>query len=180
MFAYAGLTYHKTLASVMHISDLGKMLSGNDPEMQRKAAELLSQHADAAVEVAVDLVRHVGDKDRVVAEHCVSTLEELGPPAASQLEYLGKLAANENLDVAYWAITLIGRSGVAGAEQSALLGDVVASDARPAVRERAAWALGRIGPAAAAAISQLEACVEAEPESVARAVSKALESIQGE
>jgi HEAT repeat protein len=162
----------------MHISELGDILSSDDQAMRRRAAEVLSQNADAAVDVAVDLVRHVADSDRVVAEYCVATLEELGPPAASQLDDLAILASDNHADVAYWAVTLIGRSGAAAATHALRLGDVVASDAPPQVRERAAWALGRIGPAAMAAVPQLESSTHAVPQSVARAVAQALTSIR--
>ncbi len=135
----------------MHISDLSDMLSSDDDAKRREAAELLSQNAEVAADVAVELVRHVGDEDRVVAEYCVATLEELGPPAASQLDAIASLAGAEHPDVAYWAVTLLGRAGVAAAEHATLLGHLVASEVAPAVRERAAWALGRIGPAAAVA-----------------------------
>ncbi|MDA8745880.1 hypothetical protein N9N28_14725 [Rubripirellula amarantea] len=162
----------------MHISDLSNMLLSDDVAQRRQAAELLSQNADVAVDVAVELVRHVGDADRQVAEYCVATLEDLGEPAASQLEALSELATNENADVAYWALTLMGRGGITAAEHAMLLGDIVASEAEPAVRERAAWAIARIGPAAAVAQPQLESCQDAEPESLARAVAKALEAVE--
>ena len=162
----------------MHVSDLIDMLASDDQAMRRQAAELLSQNVDVAVDVATALVQHVGDDDRVVAEYCVATLEELGPPPASQLDDLACLASAENTDVAYWAVTLIGRCGVAAVGQAQLLGELVASDAATNVRERAAWALGRIGPAASAALPQLESAARASPESLARAVAKALEAIR--
>lgn len=163
----------------MHITDLGDQLSSSDPTTRHQAAKLLSQNADAAVDVAIELVQFAGDPDRIVAEYCVATLEELGTPAASQLEPLAQLAGSENSDVAYWAVTLIGRAGVSAAEQASLLGDIVVSDAGTAVRERAAWALGRIGSAALAAAPQLRTLSENEPESLQRAVVKALEVIEG-
>jgi len=163
----------------MHITDLGEQLSSSDPPTRHNAAKLLSQNADAAVDVAIELVQFAGDPDRVVAEYCVATLEELGPPAASQLEPLSQLAVSENSDVAYWAVTLIGRAGVAATNQAMLLGDIVIGDAELAVRERAAWALSRIGSAASVAVPQLQSVSEDQPDSLVRAVAKALETIEG-
>lgn len=163
----------------MHISDLGKMLASDQLQQRRQAAELLSQNADVAVDVAVELVRAVGDDDRQVADYCVATLEEMGGPAASQLEDLSQIAAGENAETAYWAATLMGRAGVTACEYATLLGDIVASDAQPQVRERAAWAIARIGPAAVSAKPQLESCTDAEPNSLARAVAKAIEAVEG-
>ncbi len=157
-----------TPVQAMPITELGDMLSSGDQATRRQAAEVLSQNAEAAVEVAVELVRHVGDDDRVVAEYCVATLEELGSPTASQLEELAKLAQSDNADVAYWAATLLGRSGAAAAEHAKLLGGIVTGNASEAVRERAAWALGRMGPAAAVAMPQLETAAKADSASVAR------------
>lgn len=162
----------------MHITDLGEQLSSSDPPTRNNAAKLLSQNADAAVDVAIELVRYSGDPDRVVAEYCVATLEELGPPAASQLEPLAELAVSENPDVAYWAVTLMGRAGVAATDHAMLLGDIVISEADVVVRERAAWALSRIGPAASVAAPQLRSISEDQPDSLVRAVAKALETIE--
>lgn len=166
----------------MHISDLADMLNADDSATRRRAAELLSQNADVAADVAIDLVRHAGDEDRVVAEYCVATLEDLGEPPPSQLEGLSRLATNEHADVAYWAVTLMGRAGITAAEHSMLLGDIVISDAPPQVRERAAWAIARIGPAAAIAKPQLESAAntagDPDFESLARAAAKALEAIE--
>lgn len=161
----------------MHISDLGEMLASDQIEQRRRAAELLSQNADVAIDVAVALVRAAGDDDRQVAEYCVATLEEMGEPSASQLEELSQLATAANEESAYWAATLMGRAGVQACEFAVLLGDIVASDAAPQVRERAAWAIARIGPSAKAARPQLESCTGAEPSSLARAVTKAIEAI---
>ena len=51
---------------------------------------------ELAAEVADELVAHAGDDDRTVAEYCVAALEELGPPALSQLDSLARLAEAKN------------------------------------------------------------------------------------
>ncbi len=161
----------------MHISDIGKLLGSDDLETQRQAAERLSQNAEAAVEVAVVVVEHSGDSDRVVAEYCVATLEDLGPPAASSLESLAQLTQSNNSDVAYWAATLLGRAGVTAAEQAGALGQLLGSEAAETVRERAAWALGRIGRAAEAARPHLESATKATSKRIALAATKALDAL---
>jgi hypothetical protein len=162
----------------MNATQLSRMLQSPDVTTRRQAAEHLSQNPDAATELAVDLVKAIGDTDRQVMEYAVATLEELGEPSPLHLARLAKLIADENPDVQYWAVTLIGRAGPAASEYSTQLASVVASEAQPQVRERAAWAITRIGPAAAPVRRLLEPFRDAEPSSLARAVRKALEAIE--
>ncbi len=50
-----------------------------------------------------------------------AALESLGPPRAADLPLLAALAAHENADVGFWAVTLIGRAGAAAAGQTSCL-----------------------------------------------------------
>ncbi|QDU55465.1 HEAT repeat domain-containing protein [Aeoliella mucimassa] len=159
-------------------SEARTLLTSSDNPSRQQAAEWLSQNADVAMELAVELVEHSGDDDRVVAEYCVATLEELGEPSPNDLPALCRLLASDNSDVAYWAATLIGRCGEQSAACATQLGNLVASDAAPATRERAAWAIAKIGPAASSAKPQLESLSITEPESLARAIAKALAAIE--
>ena len=161
----------------MDSSVLSQQLGDSDKATRRLAAERLSQNMELAAEVADELVAHAGDDDRTVAEYCVAALEELGPPALSQLDSLARLAEAKNSEVAYWAVTLLGRAGELAGAHAATLGSVVAGDAAPAVRERAAWALGRLGAMAAPARADLEAAAEGDLPSLARTASKSLAKI---
>ncbi|WP_442485456.1 HEAT repeat domain-containing protein [Aeoliella sp. SH292] len=154
------------------------MLQSPDVALRRQAAEHLSQNPDAAMELPVDLVKAIGDSDRQVMEYAVATLEELGEPSPLHLSRLSELIVDENPDVQYWAVTLVGRTGPAAVEYATRLAGVVASKAEPQVRERAAWAIARIGPAASPVRRLLEPFRDAEPSSLARAVRKALEAIE--
>jgi hypothetical protein len=55
---------------------------------------------------------------------------------------------------------LLGRSGEAAADAVTVLADQLGAAADPAVAQRAAWALGRIGPAAAAAACALRVAAD--------------------
>jgi HEAT repeat protein len=162
----------------MNASQLSKMLQSPDVALRRQAAEHLSQNPDAAAELPVELVKAIGDTDRQVMEYAVATLEELGEPSPLHLARLAKLIADENPDVQYWAVTLVGRTGPAAAEYATQLANVVAGDAEPQVRERAAWAIARMGPAPAPVRRVLEPFRDAEPSNLARAVRKALEAVE--
>jgi HEAT repeat protein len=81
----------------------------------------------------------------------VAALEGLGPPAARDVEKLAALVDSSSLDAAYWAVTLLGRLEDQAAPAVPKLASALASHPEMPVRERAAWALGKIGPEAAAA-----------------------------
>jgi HEAT repeat protein len=79
---------------------------------------------------------------------------------------------------AYWAATLLGRLGEgASAAVAALATTLGAADL--AVRERCAWALGKIGPAAGAARDALRRSAAGSDERLARLASEALTAIGG-
>jgi HEAT repeat protein len=81
--------------------------------------------------------------------------------------------------VAYWAITLLGRAGDNAAPAVAALADILCSSAEPPVRERAAWALGKIGPTAQAARPALDEAAASDEPRLRRLAEKALEAIAG-
>jgi len=116
----------------------------DDLAARREAARQLSLHADQAQVAAVALVMAVSDEDESVREWAVSTLEDLGPPAIGDLPELIRLADDAFPDIAWWAITLLGRLG----REAAACVDVLArrsqDESSPEVRQRALWALRRI------------------------------------
>ena len=135
---------------------------------------------EEASPAAVALVRACRDEDDRVREAVVAALEGLGPPPVEDVPKLAALLSEDNSDAAYWAATLLGRCGqeAAGATQELLA--VVNSAADLAARERAVWALGRIGPTATAALPVLQkvAAAEGSPR-LARRARGAIEKIRG-
>ncbi len=152
-------------------------LEGTDTVLQTSAAIQIATLGHAGQGAAVALVRTIGIPHEEVLEACTAALEDLGPPAGDQIEPLAQLAGDCSSDVAYWAVTLVGRAGVAAAPAVSKLIQVLESDAVLPVRERAAWALGEIGPAAKAATPALRAAVDSGDARLARLAKKALESI---
>ncbi|NDC63744.1 MAG: hypothetical protein EBZ59_07135, partial [Planctomycetia bacterium] len=142
-----------------NIASLG---TGTAPE-RAAAAESLCRAGSDAAPAAVPLVRACGDDDADVREWAVAALEELGPPPRADVATLASLAAADNPLVSYWAITLLGRLGTllgrSGPDASAAVAALSArleSGGDPAAVERAAWALGKIGPAAGRGRGPLE------------------------
>jgi HEAT repeat protein len=105
----------------------------------------LGREARAA---AVPLVEACETEDDQLREWVAAALEELGPPDVADVANLAALVERSPLDVAYWAATLLGRLEDQAAAAVPNLAWALANHPEMAVRQRAAWALGKIGPAA--------------------------------
>lgn len=161
------------------VQKLIAQLEGSDNAEQTAAANELAKLGTAAQPAAVALVRTVGIPHEEVLEACTAALEELGPPAPDQIAPLVKLAHDCSSDVAYWSVTLLGRARDVAAAAVPDLIQVLAGDADLPVRERAAWALGEIGPAANSAATALTTAAASSDVRLARLAKQALESIGG-
>ena len=141
------------MATASQLAD--QLASGDLPTRQAAASTLATLGPDAAPAAAA-LVDACGTE--ALRDTCVGALEELGPPPVDQLPRLGELVGSLNVDAAYWAATLIGRSGEAAASHASQLVSVVVDETAPLpARERAAWALAKLGPTDAAASERLAA-----------------------
>lgn len=155
-------------------------LSADDLATRRSAADRLSRMGEDARAAAVSLVRCAGDSDEEVRESVIAALEELGSPHASDQAAISELLAAENADTAYWAATLLGRLSSAAEPSVERLAGALSNHPELQVRQRAAWALGKFGPAAAAAKVALEAASRDEDPRLARLAQRALEQIAGD
>ncbi len=153
-------------------------LASAEVTTRREAAESLARIGPAAVIGAVPLVNACGDDDEQVRDWVVATLEELPAPDASQAVAMGALVNGESLDVAFWAATLLGRMEDEASSTVPTLAVAVTAHPDLVVRQRAAWALGKIGNAAIDAIPQLEIASHSEDARLARFAAIALESIR--
>ncbi|NLX54687.1 MAG: hypothetical protein GXY58_06210 [Planctomycetaceae bacterium] len=157
------------------VTVLARQLQDKQASVRAQAAERLGRCGDAAC-VAVELVRACGDEEEVVREWAVAALEELGPPPASSLEPLCSLAAAAQELVAYWAVTLLGRAGPEAFAAAPALVSVLETSPHPAVRQRAAWALGRIRDQSAATIAALERVKSSGDPRLARLAAESLDN----
>jgi len=154
-------------------------LEYDDPAARAAAAERLCRLGGAARLAAVALVCASGDAAEEVREWAVAALEDLGPPDPADIGDLARLALHETTDVAYWATTLLGR---AREDAKAAVGDLaqaLADHGAMTVRQRAAWALGKIGPAAAPALPSLQDAARSDNPRLARLASQAIQQIGG-
>jgi len=166
-------------ATTSNAAALGKQLASTDAAQRAKAAEQLSRAGEAAAPAAVSLVQACGDDNESIREWAVAALEDLGPPPSGAIGDLIKLVKNPDPLVAYWAVTLLGRSGQDAATAVAALAACIESSADLSVRQRAAWALGKIGSVAASARVTLERAAGQGDERLARLAKEALAAIGG-
>ena len=95
----------------MDVNALAAKLSDPAANVRAEAAEALAHLAEGAQAAAVPLVQAMGDADEDVRNWALAALESLGPPRFEDAPALSKLAADPRLDVAYWAVMLLGRFG---------------------------------------------------------------------
>ena len=163
-----------------NLHQLISALADSDPAARAKAAEELSHLGADASPAATALVHAAADEVEEVREHAVAALEELGPPPLSQLGEMTGLLSHDSADVNYWAATLLGRLGPDAAPSAETLARVVVGTASAAVRQRAAWALGEIGPGVAAAIPALKTAAGDPDPRLARLAAEAIQKIGGQ
>lgn len=152
-------------------------LDSADVVLQGQAAEALAKLGEAAKPAAVPLAKQAGNDDETVREWVVSALESLGAPRLEDLDELKALAASKSDETAYWAITLLGRLEQAAVPAVPELIRALNENPHPHNRQRAAWALGKIGPGAVAAIGDLKASAHGSDVRLARIALLAVQSI---
>jgi HEAT repeat protein len=160
-----------------NLSQLIASLSARDADQRAQAAEQLAQLGADAQPAAVALVLACGDEAEEVRQWATSALEELGPPEATDVSQLISLIEAKSADVGYWAVTLLGRLKAQAAPAVETLAHAVTESQHLAVRQRAAWALGEIGPAAAATLPTLRKAAGDPDPRLARLARQAIEQI---
>lgn len=159
------------------VADRVRDLRAADPGTRRRAAEDLCRLGNGARGAAVALVLASADPDEQVRQWAAAALEELGPPLARDLGSLGERLRDEHADVAFWSATLLGRLGSQAARAVPQLALALTEHDSPQVRQRAAWALGMIGPAAQAAEAALRAAAGSRDARLARLAAQALRQL---
>ena len=115
-----------------------------DIAAQISAAEQLATYAEEAQPAIVALIEYCGTDNEDLCSWCTAALESVGPPADEQIEALTELARSTNTNIAFWAVTLLGRAGSAAesARPALIARSEDASDSN--VQKRASWALKKI------------------------------------
>ncbi len=145
---------------------------------RQAAAEQLAKLGADAQPAAVALVESCATEDDETREWVAAALEDLGPPPANDVARLAVLVANRSLDVAYWAATLLGRLRHEAEPAGPALATALEEHPEMAVRQRAAWALGRIGQPAADARSALDKAASSTDPRLASLARDALDKLK--
>jgi HEAT repeat protein len=161
------------------VDDLITALSAADAVRRSQGAEQLSRLGEGARAAAVPLVHAAGDPDEAVREWAVAALEELGPPLEKDVESLATMLDSAAPDVAYWAATLLGRLGPTAVAATPCLIKALTNTPHTVAKERAAWALGKIGPGAGEAASALDKAAAGNEPRLARVAQRSLKQIRG-
>ena len=103
----------------------------------------------------------------------------MGPPEVEDIGSLAVLLSDPTADVAYWATTLLGRLEANAAPAVPALTAAVTDSKDMSVRQRAAWALGHVGPPAAPALDALKQAAASDVPRLARLAQRAVEQISG-
>ena len=159
------------------VSQLAARLRDADPAVRGGAAEQLCQLGDGAAPAAAQLAIATGDEDEAVREWATAALEELGPPPSAQVAALVDVLSAGDSDAGYWAATLLGRLGSEGAPAAAALAVALNGESATNVRERCAWALGKIGAKTDGVTAALREAAACDQPRLARLATQALEQL---
>jgi HEAT repeat protein len=161
------------------VNSLANSLSHGTPEERLEAAEALARLGEEASPVAVAIVQALKIEDDSLRDWLVAALEGLGAPNAADAAALAVFLDRPEIDSAYWAATLLGRMNKDAALAVPHLAAALSKHPDGSVRERAAWALGKIGPAAGSARESLKRAAQTGNVRLARLASEALSQIGG-
>lgn len=154
-----------------------EQLGSSDLVTRRHAAEELAFSVENPAAASVALCLVVSDEDEEVRESATVALENITAPVQQDLQSLVDLLSAQQSDTGFWAATLIGRLGVEANSAVTEIAAVLQDINEPIVVARIAWALGKIGPAAAAALPALEALLSSDHPRVVRSAKQAIDQI---
>ncbi len=159
--------------------ELIAQLSASDIEQRRAAASAFMLSPENTQLALVPLCHAAGDPDEAVRESAVAALEECEVPKASACAGLSDLLMSETTDTAYWAATLLGRLGSDAKPWAADIAMALNGHSASAVRQRCAWALGKIGAADTAITDALSQAAKSDDSRLARLAESSLKKLSG-
>ncbi len=153
-------------------------LNRGSAEERAIAAEQLSYLGEDAAFAAVDLVKACA-ADENIRDWAVAALEGMGRPPEDSIAALAEQSLSNDPLVAYWAVTLLGRLGPSAEQAQEPLLELLKTPATDLpVREKAAWAIGQIGPAAKVAVPELQKLLRADQPRLTKLVENAISQLQ--
>ena len=155
---------------------LAETLTDGTPQERIQTLTLLAGLGDLAAPASVSVLDCLADDSESIREYATETLENMGPPRLQDAGQISERLNNEHAETAYWSATLLGRLRSNAADFVPHLMTALDHSAS-IVKERSAWALGRIGSLALPASPKLEEIAKSDEPRLSRLASQALESI---
>jgi len=120
----------------------------------------------------------VVDPDEQTRHWACESLDRVVKPEVNELtDLIDTLRSTKDGEIEYWTATMIGRLGPSAAAATATLATVLLDSSCLAARERAAWAITQIGPAARSALNSLRQIGNDDPPRLRRLAESALASV---
>lgn len=132
------------------VRELIAKLKDKDSDTRRAAAKELAEVGPEAKPAVPDLIRALRDKDLFVRRYSAEALGNVGPEAKSAIPALSAALNDPKKEVAEAAIDALGKFGPESL--AALTSALKDANKDPAVRRKAAIALGKIGLRARSAV----------------------------
>jgi len=155
-------------------------LAHSDVERRCSAIRKIAQTADKQSGVTAAAILLVADRDEETRNWACEALESTIVPMPNEVHGLIELLRETNDgEIEYWAATMLGRLGTVAAGATAVLANCLLDSACLAARERAAWALAEIGPAARSAMNALRQIGPEDPPRLQRLTAAAMQSVVG-
>ncbi len=162
------------------LTALKNELSHDDAERRCAAMRKLSQSGRKQSGVTANVILLVVDNNEEVRDLAVEALESSVMPTPNEVhELIQVLRETKDGEIEYWTATMLGRLGVVASGATAVLASCLLDSPYLAARERAAWALSEIGPAARSAMNALRQIGPEDPPRLQRLASSAIQSLVG-
>ncbi len=153
-------------------------LVSQNPEHRCSAIRKIAQSGRHLTGITAAVILLVADKDEETRNWAFEALETAITPLPNEISGLIDLLRDKSDgEIEYWSATMLGRLGPVAGSATAVLANCLLDSACLAARERAAWALSEIGPAAGSAMNALRQIGPEDPPRLQRLAASAIESV---
>jgi len=148
--------------------------------VRRSAVRELFHFRPACVGLTAAVLPLVVDPDEQTRHWACESLDRVLKPELTELpDLIETLRGTTDGEIEYWTATMIGRLGPDAASATGVLATVLLDSSCLAARERAAWAISQIGPAARSAVNSLRQIGNDDPPRLRRLAESALAVVSG-
>lgn len=161
-----------------HPSTLKDRLGHAQTEVRRAAVRDVARQNTQQTGMTAAVIALVSDKDEQTRYWAAEALDRVVRPEPDEVPVLIDLIRNaSDGEVEYWTATMLGRLGSVASRATGVLAAVLLDSSCLAARERAAWALSQIGPAARSSLNALRQIGQDDPPRLRRLAEIAMESL---